>query len=76
MKQRKTLAKKSRYRGAEEDKGIHCKTRGTEWSQRESKVNKVTEIETDKQNQIDNFINRNKENFDPGNLSLVHKLKK
>ena len=39
-------------------------------------IRKVTEIETDKQNQIDNFINKNKESFDPGNLSLAHKLKK
>ena len=39
-------------------------------------IRKVTEIEQDKQKQIDEFINENKDNFEPGNLSLVHKLKK
>ena len=39
-------------------------------------IRKVTEIEQDKQKQIDEFINENKDSFEPGNLSLVHKLKK
>ena len=39
-------------------------------------VRKVAEIELDKQRNIDNFINDNKKYFDPGELNLVHKLKK
>ncbi len=39
-------------------------------------IRKVTEIESDKLIEIDNFINENTKHFDPGNLALIHKLKK
>ena len=39
-------------------------------------IRKVIEIESNKQNDIDNFINDTKKDFNPGNLNLVHKLKK
>ena len=39
-------------------------------------IRKVAEIEQEKQSKIDNFIENNKNSFDPGNLALIHKLKK
>ena len=39
-------------------------------------IRKVAEIEQDKQSRIDNFIEKNKSSFDPGNLALIYKLKK
>ena len=37
---------------------------------------KVTEFEKEKSNLIDDFIEKNKNSFAPGNLHLIHKLKK
>ena len=39
-------------------------------------VRKVIEFEMEKSNLIDEFINENKKNFDPGELHLIKKLKK
>ena len=39
-------------------------------------VRKVSELELEKQKDIDKFIQENKNNFDPGNLTLINKLKK
>tara|TARA_Y100001970_G_scaffold289514_1_gene420153 strand:- start:3873 stop:4340 length:468 start_codon:yes stop_codon:yes gene_type:complete len=39
-------------------------------------LRKVTNIEDEKINRINNFILENKNNFNPGNLCLNHKLKK
>ncbi len=39
-------------------------------------VRKVSELELEKQKVIDKFIQENKNNFDPGNLTLINKLKK
>ena len=39
-------------------------------------VRKVSELELEKQQDIDKFIQENKNNFDPGNLTLIEKLKK
>ena len=37
---------------------------------------RVTEFENEKRSLIENFINKNKEQFNPGNLTLINKLKK
>jgi len=37
---------------------------------------KVTEFESEKKLLIENFITQNKEQFNPGNLTLFNKLKK
>ena len=37
---------------------------------------KVTEFEESKSNLINNFVENNKSNFNPGNLHLINKLKK
>ncbi len=39
-------------------------------------LRKVSELELEKQKDIDKFIQENKNNFDPGNLTLINKLKK
>ena len=39
-------------------------------------VRKVSELELEKQKDIDKFIQENKHNFDPGDLTLINKLKK
>ena len=39
-------------------------------------IRKVSELELEKQKDIDKFIKENKNNFDPGNLTLINKLKK
>jgi acyl-CoA thioester hydrolase len=39
-------------------------------------IRKVSELEFKKQQDIDKFIQENKNNFDPGNLTLIQKLKK
>ena len=39
-------------------------------------IRKVSELELEKQKDIDKFIQENKNNFDPGNLTLINKLKK
>jgi acyl-CoA thioester hydrolase len=39
-------------------------------------IRRVAELELDKQQQIDSFINDRKKDFDPGNLTLAYKLKK
>ena len=39
-------------------------------------IRKVSELELEKQKDIDKFIQENKNNFDPGNLTLIQKLKK
>ena len=37
---------------------------------------KVTEFEDNKKLLIENFISKNKDHFNPGNLTLISKLKK
>ncbi len=39
-------------------------------------IRRVAELELDKQQQIDSYINDKKKDFDPGNLTLAYKLKK
>ena len=39
-------------------------------------IRKVSELELEKQKDIDKFIQENKNNFNPGNLTLIKKLKK